>query len=287
MPGLMTLADFTEEVRALTQRLAPGIAAAPRRQPGLLELCGQALAYADLHSAYHQLRQIFLQRLYAVALAGPCLAGPCLAGQPRIIDLGGHVGLASIYFGLAHPGARLTCVEADPDLCALLRRNLEAVGLAGVDVRCAAAWTHARGVSFQRSGDDSGCVGGGAGAGAVASLRVADLLAEGPVDLLKLDIEGAELEVIPDCAEVLANVSRLIVEVHSLQAEPARLGALFATLDRAGFSYSLQDHHPAAWLPDQGQTPFPGLPAVKYIFTLYAWQDALAGQAGQTGAARG
>lgn len=255
---------MVEAVSDMVDRFADSVARRPRRKSGSVPLCGRKLAYADFHSLYYQARQIFLQQIYATTLP---------TERPRIIDVGGHVGLASLYFGLRYPEARITSVEMDPDLCAMLESNLSTFGLTNVAVRCAAAWVHGHGVSYIKSGDDSGHIDPDAGGARAPSLRVADLIQAEPVDLLKLDVEGAELEIIPDCKDALPHVSNLIVEVHSLSVESARLGRLFQTLDDAGFRYALFDYHPATWLPKDEAFPFPGIPTNKYIFTLYAYRQ--------------
>lgn len=254
---------MTDAVRTATDALAGAIAGSVRCKPGSIELVGREFEYGDLHSAYYQLRQIFLERLYAARLA---------TDNPRILDLGGHVGAASLYYSLAFPEAVITSLECDEALCQHLKANMGRFGCGGVDVKHAAAWSHNEGVRFAGRGDDSGCVCSGKGA-RVPSVRVADLIGEEHVDLLKIDIEGAELTVLPDCAHVLHNVSRIICEVHSLAEKPARLGDLFSVLDNTGFRYAVFDHHQATWLPESVRAPFPALPSSKYIFTLYAWRE--------------
>jgi FkbM family methyltransferase len=61
----------------------------------------------------------------------------------------------------------------------------------------------------------------------VPSLRLADLI-DGPVDLIDMDIQGAELEVLSDAIEALdRHVARLHVATHNPEVE-RRLCALFA-----------------------------------------------------------
>ena len=63
-----------------------------------------------------------------------------------------------------------------------------------------------------------------------------------PVDLLKIDIEGAEHRVIADLAEAgsLALVRRMIIEYHH-HVEPTedRLGEMLSRLEAAGFGYQI------------------------------------------------
>src|SRR6185436_15983391 len=54
----------------------------------------------------------------------------------------------------------------------------------------------------------------------VPTIRLAERLAAEPIDLLKLDIEGAESVVLADCAAALDNVAAVILEVHEF--DPAK-----------------------------------------------------------------
>jgi hypothetical protein len=55
------------------------------------------------------------------------------------------------------------------------------------------------------------------------------------VDLLKLDIEGAETDVLLDCASILDRIDRIVVEYHSFVNEPQTLDRLLTLLSRAHF----------------------------------------------------
>ena len=57
------------------------------------------------------------------------------------------------------------------------------------------------------------------------------------IDFLKLDIEGAELEVLQDIAGELHRVKHLFIEYHSAIHEPQKLSQLLNVLEKAGFRY--------------------------------------------------
>jgi len=246
---------------AAARALAPEVGRWPRRVPGRLLIDGKTIKYADLHSFYHQSRQIFAERLYDFA---------CTAEAPVIIDCGAHVGLAALAFKLRHPRARIRAFEADAAIAALCAENLAACGYGDVTVTAAAVWTHDRGVGFAASRDDAGHVARD-GAANVPSVRLADILAQGPVQMLKLDIEGAEFEVLADCRAVLNNVERMIVEVHAFAAG-TRVGALLALLEEAGLRYAIADLHEATWMAADAAPPFAALRTDKYYFTVFAWR---------------
>ncbi len=52
----------------------------------------------------------------------------------------------------------------------------------------------------------------------VGAVRLRDLLTE-PVDLLKMDIEGAAVDVLMDCADRLLLIKRLVVEYQFFEGQ--------------------------------------------------------------------
>src|SRR5947209_7181674 len=62
-----------------------------------------------------------------------------------------------------------------------------------------------------------------------------DIVDDRPVDFLKLDVEGAETEVLADCADLLGRVENLFVEYHSFGDEPQSIHTLLSVMQGAGF----------------------------------------------------
>jgi arsenate reductase-like glutaredoxin family protein len=60
------------------------------------------------------------------------------------------------------------------------------------------------------------------------------------IDLLKVDIEGAEIEVFKDCRENLANVRNIFVEFHSYLNQKQRLAEIIRVLEDSGFRYFIK-----------------------------------------------
>lgn len=70
----------------------------------------------------------------------------------------------------------------------------------------------------------------------VRGRRLSDLLRD-PVDYLKLDVAGAEVDILIDAEPELANVKQLFVEVHDGADDfPEGLARLFSVLKRSGFA---------------------------------------------------
>jgi FkbM family methyltransferase len=171
-----------------------------------------------------------------------------IASDPRVIlDLGANIGAATLYFHSRFPHARIYAVEADPDTAQRLRRNVN--DLANVEVvQCAVGGRTRRGV-FERSWRSSAsrlAVGPDQSGIEIDVYSFDDLLERcgiDRVDLLKIDIEGAEFELL-DHASRLADVAEVVVELHRDHPD-ARVDAerwLEGVAKRSGLSLVSIDH---------------------------------------------
>jgi FkbM family methyltransferase len=241
----------------------------PRFTPGTIRMLDCDIRYSDLLSFCPQWQDIFVKRVLAFESASP---------SPRILDCGANVGLASLFFSRLYPAARITAFEADPSLFQMLDANLKANGAAAVETRHAAIWTSTGTLTFRCEGSDSGMVDSLPGAvdGAsttVPSLRLRDLLEEEPVDLMKLDIEGAEDVVLADCEPMLHRVEALVMDLHEFDAATRQAPRVLERLTRAGFTYAVDDFVALPWRePRSGaESPFPGR-ALQWAMTVRAWR---------------
>src|SRR5262249_3077709 len=126
--------------------------------------------------------------------------------------------------------------EADTINFDLLEKNC--AHLHGVELLHAAVWTHDGEVAFTVKGGEGGHL-AAVSASRIASAMVPSIrlrpLLRAHVDVLKMDIEGAEIEVLRDCADALENVDRLFVEYHSFVGRDQCLGSTISILEAAGF----------------------------------------------------
>lgn len=137
-----------------------------------------------------------------------------------ILDLGANIGLASVYYALAFPDATIVAVEPSSENIALLRSNVAA--FPKIRVVHAAAWSKDGPLAMVDPGmgpwgmrvedsqhrDESAVVEG---------LRVSTLLDRQGIknlDLLKVDIEGAEKEVFGTSEDWIGRVGAAVVELH-------------------------------------------------------------------------
>jgi FkbM family methyltransferase len=258
---------FNGSFDEVLQDISKVIGTYPRRKKGALKINNRAIYFCDLHSFYFQSMQIFKQNLYGFKSD---------ARNPVILDCGAHIGLASIFFSEKYPNSEIYAYEADPEISKILDHNIKSLGLKNVKTISKAVWIDEQGVSFKNSGDDSGYInktdeGNGI---KIPSFRIRNFLNEKHVDLLKLDIEGAEFDVIEDCDGVLANAKNIIIEVHKFRENYGSLGSILKTLEKNNFEYALGDLHPADWIETSSAPPLLALQSDKFIVTVFAWQKA-------------
>jgi FkbM family methyltransferase len=254
--------------------------ATARFTPGSIRMLDYELRYSDLLSFCPQWHDIFIDG--ALEFRAPSAA-------PRILDCGGNVGLASLFFKRRFPAARITAYEADPALFAIMKANLAANGASDVETVQAALWTTNGRVTFRAEGSDSGMIDSLPGAVAgrsvdVPSLRLRDVMTNGAngtaerIDLLKLDIEGAEAAVLADCEPVLDRVGAIVMDLHEFAPADRQAPRVLDLLTRAGFTYAVDEFVPQPWRPPvaSAESPFPGK-ALVWSMTVRAWRAGRAG----------
>ncbi|MER6546548.1 FkbM family methyltransferase [Streptomyces sp. NPDC001250] len=212
--------------------------------------------------------EIFVERTYL-------RHGIQLSDSSRIVDAGANVGLFSLFVKQEFPGANILAFEPIPAIHEALLENLDSHGAKDVEVvRSALGRRHEDQVRFtfypalpgnstrypeqKKVGQELTVeqIGQEAVDRIMAGIevesevnRLSDALRqwapEGPVDLLKIDVEGAELEVMEglDAAD-WQRVRQAVVEVQDLDG---RLDAVVGILDAQGFSVTVEH---AANLPE-------------------------------------
>jgi FkbM family methyltransferase len=188
---------------------------------------------ASFLSAY---QAIFEKEIYAFRCSYDC---------PVIIDGGANIGLATLYWKHRFPDASITAFEPDPDIFDALRWNIEKHGHDDVTLMQKGLWSSDGTLEFTADGADGGHLRKSAGGdqsenvNTVSVTRLREYLGT-RVDLLKLDIEGAETEVLLDSAGALGSVQHLFVEYHSYVGQEQRIDEMLRVLRNAGFRLHIQ-----------------------------------------------
>jgi FkbM family methyltransferase len=136
-----------------------------------------------------------------------------------IIDLGANIGVATLYFAEKFPHARILSVEPESSNFAILLRNVRTLATKG---RCvplqAAVWNQDSQLDLLNPGGDHCMFAfGEKSGGEVRGLSMMSILERSgfeTVDLLKVDIEGAEVELFRGGLDWLPRVRAVAIEFH-------------------------------------------------------------------------
>ncbi|MBI3509855.1 MAG: FkbM family methyltransferase [Bacteroidetes bacterium] len=154
--------------------------------------------------------------------------------SPLIYSIGTNIGLEIFYLRKKYPAAKIRAFEADKNYAELLKKNLAANSITGVEVITAAVWIEKGTVSFRPDGALGGKI--NTGSEKIPSVRLRDEInGEKKIDLLIMDIEGAELKVLEDCSDVLHQIENIFVEWHGERGERQQLPRLLELLSAAHF----------------------------------------------------
>lgn len=149
-----------------------------------------------------------------------------LSGSPLVLDVGGNVGFFSWRVRDCCPGARIFAFEPEEANFARLRQSFSALGIAGEPVRAAVGdhegsiTLHLRN-SFTHSIEPSMHPELASGTEEVEMVTLDGFLSarglDGPVALVKIDVEGAEASVLAGAAKTLERTSAVVLEYHSAE----------------------------------------------------------------------
>jgi FkbM family methyltransferase len=189
------------------------------------------IAGPDAASLLSSWKEIFLEGVYD---------WPDAPRAPRILDLGANIGLSVLHHKRLWPDAQVTAYEADPAIFKYLSRNLKVNDVDGVTLVNKAAWDRDETLRFWSEGADGGRIDPmmEERAGTATMLDAVDIAratAGQEFDFIKIDIEGAEMRVLPHIRRLLDKARAVFVEFHARQDEPHRLSAVLAELENSGF----------------------------------------------------
>ena len=135
----------------------------------------------------------------------------------RIVDAGAHVGLASRFFAQRYPDSRIIALEPMESNLAVLRQN--AAACPQIEVVPSALWGRSATLSGSDAESWSHAMSEALTEGhSIQGITVPEILRHtgwSRIDLLKVDVEGAEREVFCDEAQAwLPRVGAIAIELH-------------------------------------------------------------------------
>jgi len=214
----------------------------PRYQTGFTSIFNKKIKFVDACTLVYGYTELFEKKIYEFDAKN---------SNPLIIDCGANIGLSVIFFKQLYPHSSIIAYEADPNIFNTLQFNIDSFYLKDVEALNRAVWiSDDEEISFRIEGGYSGRI---PKAGEdmknieshakVKTVRLKDIIAssERRIDFLKIDVEGAEADIILDCATVLDKVDHLFIEYHSHIKEKQRLQEILSVLESSGFRYHIKE----------------------------------------------
>jgi FkbM family methyltransferase len=208
-----------------------------RFQVGYTDILGSEskLMFVDSLSFLFIYDEIFVNQIYQFLSSKT---------NPYIIDAGANIGLGLIYFKSIYPNSEIIAFEPDEKAFKALEYNVSSLQLKNITLIKKALWDTVTELNFYSEGADSGRLTNDQVATQVIKTQttvLSEYLKDRKVDMLKIDIEGAELNVLKECKNYLKNVSNIFVEYHSFKNSPQNLAMLIRILEEDGFRIII--HH--------------------------------------------
>lgn len=203
-----------------------------------VKLHNNTVTFRKGEEVLHAYREIYRDGIYTF---------PSSSATPLILDCGAHIGMSVIFFKQLFPSSKVIAFEPDQENFGLLQEN--ASQFKDITLVQKAVWIHNDGVSFEQTGDMSSHINEQVTAAVkTPSARLYDYLDQ-PVDMLKMDIEGAEIDVLLDCKDRLHNVKNMFVEFHGRADDPEKLLTLLSIFRDCKLDYYIKPANDWAPLP--------------------------------------
>lgn len=200
-----------------------------RFQEGKTNLITKEFHFIDSESFINQYLEIFENQ---------CLFFETNNQKPKIIDCGANIGVSILYYKRLYPDSQIIGFEPDPKIFKILQKNLRQCNNDQVKVINKAVWNEQTSINFLPDEADGGKI-TEEGQLTVETVRLSDHLSEN-IDFLKMDIEGAEHDVLPSISNYLKNVKFLFLEVHLEYNTSQKLENILSILRSNGFVYSFK-----------------------------------------------
>jgi FkbM family methyltransferase len=220
------------------------------------KLFGFEMHFSSPDSLSHLIKEAFIDFHYFVALEKE---------KPIIFDIGSNIGITVLFFKKLYPKSIIYSFEPDPDTFALLKNNIEKNNLrtvfpynagmsnvSGKAVLYIPSWSNGSSSLFREKIEIEKGYAQACSATAepqvsekeVDIIRCSDFLQENRIthiDLLKIDVEGAEENIIDDISAHLDLIDFIVLEFHYAKDHIMRnsLGTIIAKLEEAGFIVSV------------------------------------------------
>ena len=191
------------------------------------------ISYSDRQAFLLSVNEIFIDEIYKFKTDNH---------SPYIIDCGSHIGMSLLYFSMHYKNAKIIAFEPDDFNYKLAEQNITQCNLNNVKLNNSAVWITNGEIDFDSSGDMSSSIKNAKTENSILTkcIKLRDYL-DKKVDFLKMDIEGAEYEVLMDCSDKLHLIDNLFIEYHGDFNENHKLNAILDILIKNNFTYYIKE----------------------------------------------
>ena len=167
-----------------------------RFQESSVTFLGKSLKFSDNEAFIGMINEIFVKKNYMFNSENDA---------PVIIDCGANIGLSTIFFKQIYPKSKIFCFEPDPKIFEMLKYNLTQFNYNDIQIFNKAVWIKNEKLSFQTDNSWGGKIVSNEFENSI-NIDAIDLSSflNQKVDFLKIDIEGAEYEVIINCKDLIS-----------------------------------------------------------------------------------
>ena len=237
--------DTRQKIRVLVEYVRLTLMALFRQRgprAGTTRVLGYSVRHCGIGSLQFLFREVFVRGDYFLEVTHD---------RPLVFDCGANIGLSTLFFKWLYPHSEIHAFEPDPDTFAILKENVDRNSLANVHLHNVALTTAAGQLAFFVPTGSSGSplastVSSRCGPGSrrivVEGVPLSSYISGRDIDLLKMDVEGAEENILREAAAAgaLRNVGEIAVEYHhNLEAGISRFGSFLQLLQDSGYHYQV------------------------------------------------
>jgi FkbM family methyltransferase len=181
----------------------------------------------------YAIKEIFIEEIYKQELPADC----------KILDCGAHIGVGVLYYKKICPSANIIAFEPDDQNYALLKKNVDSHQLQNVTCLNEAVWTEDTILQFIENGNMGSKISSSATGNNVINVKASRLkkYLNEPIEFLKIDIEGAEYNVLTDIRDSLGSIKKIFLEYHGTFEQENELLEIFEIIRSAGFKFYIKE----------------------------------------------
>jgi FkbM family methyltransferase len=217
------------------------------------DIAGFKMKFCDADLLFGLFNEIFIHHEYHFTAKSKV---------PRIIDCGSNIGMSVIYFKMLYPEADIVAFEPGEEAFVCLDSNIKNNRLSSVTAHRTALSNREGEIDFYCDQDKAGSLIMSTNPARMSKqkrvvkvTRLSNYI-DRTVDFLKMDVEGAEMEIMEDLRreDKLKHIRQMAIEYHHhIVSNSDELSKMLRLLEDSGFGYQLESNLKRPFKPGQFQ----------------------------------